>query len=44
MLDVVPKVNQDKELALHMEKIKAIDIEGSEILCHNPSLGLVTKV
>ncbi len=32
MLDVVPEANQYKELALHMEEIKAINIERGEIL------------
>jgi hypothetical protein len=32
MLNVVLKANQDKELALHLEEIKATNIEGGEIL------------
>jgi hypothetical protein len=32
MLDVISKVNQDKEFASSVEGIKTIDIEGSEVL------------
>jgi hypothetical protein len=32
MLDVVSKVNHDKEFASSVEEIKTIDIKGNEVL------------